>query len=113
MLVHSLLYLAKPFALFDSRWTPFEFENALKLTKPTLLFVQDQLIPTIVPMAEKIGVKNIYVLGQKIEGFRTFEEIVEDAHSRAMAPVSPRPATRDTLACLVFSSGTTGPPKGR
>ena len=113
MLVHSLLYLAKPFALFDSRWTPFEFENAFKLTKPTQLFVQDQLIPTLAPIAEKMGVKSIYVLGQKIKGLKTFEEIVEDARSRAMAPVSPCPATRDTLACLVFSSGTTGPPKGR
>ena len=112
MLIHSLLYLAKPFALFDSRWTPFEFENALKLTKPTQLFVQDQLIQKFVPTAEKMGVKSIYVLGQKIEGFITFEEMVEDARSRKMAPVSPRPATKDTLACLVFSSGTTGPPKG-
>ena len=57
--------------------------------------------------------ENIYILGQKIEGFRTFEEMVEGAHSREMAPVSPRPATRDTLAYLMFSSGTTGPPKGR
>ena len=113
MLIHSLLYLAKPFALFDARWTPFEFEYALKLTKPTQLFVQDYLIPTIVPMAEKMGLKSIYILGQKIEGFRTFDETLEDARSRTMAPVSLRPATRDTLACLVFSSGTTGPPKGQ
>ena len=112
MLIHSLLYLAKPFALFDSRWTPFEFENALKLIKPTQLFVQDQLIQKFVPTAEKMGVKSIYILGQKIEEFITFEEMVEDARSRKMAPVSPRPATKDTLACLVFSSGTTGPPKG-
>ena len=57
--------------------------------------------------------ENIYVLGQKIEGFRTLEEMVEDARSRAIAPVSPRAATRDTIAYLMFSSGTTGPPKGR
>ena len=63
-------------------------------------------------MAGNIAAKNIYVLGQKIEGLKTFEEMVEDARSRAMAPVSPHPATRDTLAYLMFSSGTTGPPKG-
>ena len=113
MLVHSLLCLAKPFALFDSRWTLFEFENALKLTKPTILFVQDQLVPKFVPMAEKIGVETIYVLGQKNNGLKTFEEMIEDARSRGLVPVSPHPATKDTLACLVFSSGTTGPPKGR
>ena len=64
-------------------------------------------------MAGNIAMENIYVLGQKIEGLRTFEEMVEDARSRAMASVSPRPVTRNTLAYLMFSSGTTGPPKGR
>ena len=57
--------------------------------------------------------ENIYVLGQKIEGFRIFEEMVEDSRSRGMASVSPRTTTRDTLAYLMFSSGTTGPPKGQ
>ena len=57
--------------------------------------------------------ENIHILGQKIELFRTFEEMIEDARSRTMVPVSPRPATKDTLAYLMFSSGTTGFPKGR
>ena len=77
------------------------------------MFVQDQLLPTVVPAAKNVGMKNIYVLGQKIEGLRTFEEIVEDARSRAIAPVPPRAVTKDTLAYLMFSSGTTGLPKGR
>ena len=113
VLVHSLLLLATPFALFNPNWTPFEFEYALKLTKPTRLFVQDRLFPPLVPITETIGMENIYVFGQKIEGLRSFEEMIEDAHSQAMAPVSPRAATRDTLAYLMFSSGTTGRPKGR
>ena len=37
---------------------------------------------TFVPIAENIAVENIYVLDQKIEGFRTFEEMVENARSR-------------------------------
>jgi acyl-coenzyme A synthetase/AMP-(fatty) acid ligase len=66
-------------------------------------------------MAECVAKENIYILGQKIasEGFKTFEEMVEDASSREMAPVSPRRVTRDTLAYLLFSSGSTGHPKGR
>lgn len=75
--------------------------------------MQDQLLPTVDTAAKNVGIKDIYVLGQKIEGLRTFEEIVEDARSRAIAPVSPRVVTKDTLAYLMFSSGTTGPPKGR
>ena len=113
MLVHSLLLLATPFVLLNPCWTSFEFEYALKLTKATQLFVQDQLLPTVVLAAKNVGLKNIYVLGQKIEGLRTFEEMVEDVHSRARAPVSPRAVTKDTLAYLMFSSGTTGHPKGR
>ena len=74
--------------------------------------MQDQLLPTVVPAAKNVGINNIYVLGQKIEGLRTFEEIVEDARSRAIAPISPRAVTKDTLAYLMFSSGTTGHPKG-
>ena len=75
--------------------------------------MQDQLLPSLVSMTENIGTENIYILGQKIKGFRNLEEMVEDARSRAMALASPRPAMRDTLAYLVFSSGTTGFPKSR
>ena len=70
--------------------------------------MQEQLLPTVLQAAKNIEIKNIYVLGQKIEGLLTFEEIVEDARSRAIAPVSPRAVTKDTLAYLMFSSGTTG-----
>ena len=75
--------------------------------------MQDQLLPTVVPAAKNVGINNIYVLGQKIEGLRTFEEMLEDARSQAITPVSPRAVTKDTLAYLMFSSGTTGHPKGR
>jgi acyl-CoA synthetase (AMP-forming)/AMP-acid ligase II len=99
--------------LLNPCWKPFEFEYALRLTKATRLFVQDQLIPTVDPAAKNVGIKDIYVLGQKFEGLRTFEEMLEDARSRVIAPVSPRAVTKDTLAYLMFSSGTTGLPKGR
>lgn len=76
--------------------------------------MQDQLLSMFVPIAKNIDINmdNLYILGQKTEGSRTFEEMVEDARSQALAPVSPRAATKDTLAYLVFSSGTTGRPKG-
>ena len=48
---------------------PFEFEYALKLIKASRLFVQDRLLPTVVPAEKNVGMKNIYVLSQKIKGF--------------------------------------------
>lgn len=68
----------------------------------------------LVPVAENLGIalENIYVLGEKIGQYRTFEEMVEDARLQAIASVPPSAATKDTLACLLFSSGTTGLLKG-
>ena len=94
--------------------TPFEIERALVLTKPTWLFVEDKLLQMLLPLAGKIGLaeENIYILGHKIQGRVGFDEIVEAPRLRAMVPISPRTATRNTLAYLMFTSGTSGAPKG-
>lgn len=75
--------------------------------------MEDQLLPTLLPIAESMGVKNIYVLGEKTEGRKSFDEMVEEARLRAIAPLPTRAVAKNTLAYLMFSSGTTGLPKGR
>ena len=86
---------------------PFEFEYALKLIKASRLFVQDRLLPTVVPAEKNVGMKNIYVLSQKIKGFLSQNLTSQDDRSRAMVPVFPRAVFRDILPYFVFSSGTT------
>ena len=113
-LVHSLLVITTPFALISAHSTPFELKHALELTRPTRLFVNSHLLPLVLPVAKKVGVplNRIYVLGGNAMGRKSFKELIEDTWSRRTPVVSPRPAKRDTLAYLVFSSGTTGLPKG-
>ena len=45
-------------------------------------------------MAENIDMENIYVLGEKIEGLRSFEEMIEDARSRATVLFFPAPSRK-------------------
>lgn len=113
-LVHSLLVITTPFALISAYSTPFELNHALELTKPTRLFVNSHLLPLVLPVAKKVGIplNRIYVLGGHARGRKSFKELIEDTRSRRTLIVSPRPAKRDTLAYLVFSSGTSGLPKG-
>ena len=103
-----------PFALISAYSTPFELKHALELAKPTRLFVNSRLLPLVLPVAKKVGVplNRIYVLGGSAKERKSFKELIEDTRSRRTPIVLPRPATRDTLAYLVFSSGTSGLPKG-
>ncbi|KAG6883329.1 hypothetical protein C0993_006807 [Termitomyces sp. T159_Od127] len=112
-LLHSLLALTVPIALIGHYSTPFELQHALQLSKATRLFVHARLLPLVLPVAEKVGLSasKIYVLGGNAPGRKSFKEMVEDVKTRKM-PLEPvRPAKKDTLAYLVFSSGTSGLPK--
>ena len=46
------------------------------------------------------------------KGKKSFWDIIKDVKTKKIPPVDVRTATEDTLAYLVFSSGTSGLPKG-
>lgn len=71
-------------------------------------------MPLVLPVAKKLGISpsNIYVLGGKWKGQKSFSELIADVQTKGIASVAVRSAAKDTLAYLVFSSGTTGLPKG-
>lgn len=112
--MHASIRLATPFAPISSYSTPFELKHALNLTKVTRLFVDEKFLPTVVPVATELGIdlNHIYVMKGNPNGRKSFWSIIEDVKRKKISCVDARTATKNTLAYLVFSSGTSGLPKG-
>ncbi|PCH40151.1 amp dependent CoA ligase [Wolfiporia cocos MD-104 SS10] len=112
-LVHSLLVLTTPFALLSAYATPFELAHSLRTSQATYLFVQPELLPTALLAAREVRMplEHIYVLGGEAEGRGSFGQAIDEVRRRGTQRAPVRPAEKDTLAYLVFSSGTTGLPK--
>jgi acyl-CoA synthetase (AMP-forming)/AMP-acid ligase II len=113
--VHSCIFITVPFTLISSYSTPFELKHALTVSKPTRLFVDAKFLKTVLSVAKEIGMDSnrVYLVKGEGEGRRNVRSIIHDARNKEIPPVDIRPATKDTLAYLVFSSGTSGLPKGK
>ena len=115
VLVHALLAITTPIALLSAYATPYELARALRTTKPKYIFAQPALLPTALAAAKEVGLPQdrIYILeGTNGDGRTNLQNLVDRVKQHG-APREPiRPAKKDTLAYLVFSSGTSGLPKG-
>lgn len=123
-LIHACLRIAVPFALISSYSTPFELKHALSLSKATRLFVGPQFMKSVRTAAAEAGIPQdrIYLIqdassrprGKAVKGKakQSLWGIIEDVRGRKLPLVDIRPARENTLAYLVFSSGTSGLPKG-
>jgi acyl-CoA synthetase (AMP-forming)/AMP-acid ligase II len=110
--VHALWKLTVPLALLSSYSTPFELEHQLRTSRATTLFVHPNALDRALLVAEKLGLstENIYILEGSVPGRLSIEDLVQ--RTKDVPTVPSRPAGKDTLAYLVFSSGTSGLPKG-
>lgn len=108
-LVHSLLVITVPFALFSSYSTPYEFEHVNSLAQPTRIFTS----PSLLPLALTSGLPEdrIYILEGECKGYTSYDQLVSSARKKNIPRLPVRYASKDTLACLIFSSGTSGLPK--
>ncbi|KIK41940.1 hypothetical protein CY34DRAFT_12725 [Suillus luteus UH-Slu-Lm8-n1] len=101
-LVHSLIVITVPFALFSSYSTPYEFKLVNSLAQATRIFAS----PSLLTLALTSGLPKdrIYILEGEHNGYTSYAQLVSSARKIPRLPV--RHATKDTLAFLVFSSGT-------
>ncbi|KAG1737862.1 uncharacterized protein EDB91DRAFT_1237828 [Suillus paluster] len=108
-LMHSLLVITVPFVLFSSYSTPYEFKHANSLAQATRIFASPSLLPLALTSGLPAG--RIYLLEGEIKGYTSFDQLVSSARENGIPRLPVRHATKDTLAYLIYSSGTSGPPK--
>jgi acyl-CoA synthetase (AMP-forming)/AMP-acid ligase II len=106
--------MAVPIAFFPSQSTLQETVELLKLSGVTCLFASEELYPNAAAAAKMIGLseKNIFILQGEVAGKASLPRLIEDVKARGLPKLATREVQDDTLAYLMFSSGTTGLPKG-
>lgn len=111
-LIHALWAITAPFALLSSHSTPFELEHLLRTSRVTRLFVHPNALDRAVFVATKLGLSEdrIHILEGHVPNRLSLDDVIYN--TRDIQGVKPRQAGKDTLAYLLFSSGTSGPPKG-
>ncbi|KAI0313846.1 acetyl-CoA synthetase-like protein [Amylostereum chailletii] len=109
----SLLKIAVPYVLFPAFATPTEINALFKLTKVSHLFVSPKLLSMAQTAAQSIGLPQdkIYLLHGRVGHMPTFSSMIDHARANRVR-VNTHPIRSDTLAYIVFSSGTSGLPKG-
>ncbi|KAG1732415.1 uncharacterized protein EDB91DRAFT_1302477 [Suillus paluster] len=103
-LMHSLLVITVPFALFSSYSTSYELKHANSLARATRIFAS----PSLLPLALTAGLPadRIYLLEGDNKGHTSYDQLVSSVRKNNIPRVPVRHATKDTLAYLIYSSGT-------
>lgn len=114
--MHSCLAITTPYTMLSSYYTQFELAHALRLSKATRVFVQPKFLSLMQKAAKEVGLSDnrIYTLeGPTVKGRRSFSDMIHQVKTDFTPRIEVRPAGKDTLAYLIFSSGTSGLPKGQ
>ncbi|KAI0260236.1 acetyl-CoA synthetase-like protein [Gloeopeniophorella convolvens] len=113
ILVFALLKIAVPVALLPSQGTVHETAALLKLSSITALFVSARLYTRAKDAASEAGIPEdkVIILQGDVEGKASLPRLIENVRTRGLPSVPSEPVKDDTLAYMVFSSGTTGIPK--
>lgn len=113
--MNSLIYAAIPIGLLSAFATAYELAHALRTSKSTHLFVQPELLPKALEAAKQVGLPEdrIFILEGSSPGRKSLEDLRDNVRRLGTPIVPVKEVTKNTLAYLVFSSGTSGLPKGK
>ncbi|GJJ15935.1 hypothetical protein Clacol_010214 [Clathrus columnatus] len=116
IIIHALLAITTPMALFSSHGTPREIQHFLGTSRATHVFVHASILDTFLLVAKDVGFpeENIFILegtSSSKPKLRPLDTMINDVVSLRIPREPVRNADNDTLAYLMFSSGTTGLPK--
>jgi long-subunit acyl-CoA synthetase (AMP-forming) len=102
-----------PVCPMSSYSTVSELSNILSVSTATRIFVHPTLLPLALEAASRTGLphEHIYILEGDVPGRKSLGQMIDDVLQRKTAPVPVQPVQQNTLAYLLFSSGTTGLPK--
>ncbi|MGE5640258.1 MAG: AMP-binding protein, partial [Clostridia bacterium] len=89
--------------------TTKDYEYMLSDSRARALLVSEQLLPQFAPILEKCPfLKHVIVSGKNAHGKIPFDEILK----KGRTGLAPAPTTRDDACFWLYSSGSTGMPKG-
>ncbi|KAI0036570.1 hypothetical protein K488DRAFT_82010 [Vararia minispora EC-137] len=113
-IVYALFKIAVPISFIPSLLTPSESISLLRLSYATTLFVSPRLLPIALAAAKQIGLSDdrIFVLGGRVPGRKSFSDLVASVRAKAIPRIPAALVKDNTVAYMVFSSGTSGLPKG-
>jgi acyl-CoA synthetase (AMP-forming)/AMP-acid ligase II len=78
--------------------------------QPTRIFTSPSLLP--LALTSGLPTERIYLLEGENKGHISYDQLVSSVRTNCIPRLPVRHATKDTLAYMVFSSGTSGLPKG-
>jgi benzoate-CoA ligase len=89
---------------------PPEYEYMLNDSRARVLIVSEALLPQIlaIPKEKLRYLKTIVVFGEGTEGTESLQELLDESSPE----LEPEPTTKDDAAFWLYSSGSTGFPKG-
>jgi acyl-CoA synthetase (AMP-forming)/AMP-acid ligase II len=102
-----------PVCPLSSYSTVSELSNLLSVSTATRLFVHPNLLPIALEAASNAGLphEHVYVLGGQVAGRKSLGDMIDEIIERKTPVVPVKPVKHNTLAYLLFSSGTSGVPK--
>ncbi|KAH9065257.1 acetyl-CoA synthetase-like protein [Lactarius vividus] len=110
VLVLALLKISVPVALIPAHLSAIETTALLKRERVRTIFVSPRRYAgtSEAIMASGISEDHVFILRGHVKGKTSLSDMIDYAKVHGLPQVPTRPVLGDTLACVVFSNGTSG-----